>query len=206
MDKIASSYATKDLEPTQTKLIEDQNKYKHIIGIIQNVGNKTANQIVITVNILDEGKRSIGNFSKQTELRALNPDETTPFDILILDKKNVEKIYNYTVDVKHNLTSPKAKKLDILSNDSRLDMTGFYFVNGKVKNTGDSYSKNTNVISILYNKDGELIGVWKAQTEPYNIPPLATASFTIPITDKSQTFQISSYALLTDSDNYSGSK
>jgi hypothetical protein len=204
LDKIASSYTVKDLEISQTKLIEDQSKYKHMIGIVHNIGNKTANQIVITANFFDDSKKSIGNFSKQTELRALNPDEITPFDILILDPKKSEKIHNNTMELKYNFTDPKAKKLDIVSNDSRLDMTGFFFVNGKIKNTGGSDSNNTNIISILYNKDRELIGVWKAQTEPYNIPPLATASFTIPITDKTQSFQISSYTLLTDSDNYSG--
>ncbi len=192
-----------DLEIIKINLIEDQNKYKHLIGIIQNNGNKTTNQIIVSTNFLDVNKKSIGNFSKQTELRALNPNEITPFDILIFDKKINEKINDYLVNVKYNITNPKDKKLVIVSDNSKLEITGFYFINGDILNTGDLYSVNTNVISIVYNKNNEMIGVWEALTEPFDIPPSTTASFTIPITDKTQNFQISNYTLLTESGNYS---
>ena len=175
-----------------------------MVGLVRNIGNNTASQIIISANFLGEGNISLGNFSKQTELRALNPNEITPFDILIFDKKNNEKIKNFKADIKYNLTDHKDKKLDIVANNSRSDMTGFFFINGKIKNSGDTHSNNTNVISILYDKNKELVGVWEAQTEPYDIPPSATASFTIPITDKTQSFRISSYTLLTEATNYSG--
>jgi hypothetical protein len=202
-DKFASSYGANDLELSDVKLTQDQSKYKHLVGLVQNIGNNTANQIIISANFLGEGNISLGNFSKQTELRALNPNEITPFDILIYDKKNNEKIKNFKADIKYNLTGHKDKKLDIVADNSRLDITGFFFINGKIKNSGDTHSDNTNVISILYDKNKELVGVWKAQAEPYDIPPLTTASFTIPITDKTQSFRISSYTLLTESNNYS---
>ncbi len=205
-NNFASGDNAKDLELSKIKLIQDQGKYKHLIGIVDNIGNNTVNQIIISANFLDEGNRFLGNFSKQTELRALNPNEITPFDILIFDKKNNELIKDYNIDVKYNFTNYKDKKLDIVTNDSRSDMTGFFFINGKVRNTADAYSNNTNVISLLYGKDKELVGIWKAQTEPYSIPPLTTASFTIPITDKTQSFRISSYKLLTDSNSFSGLK
>ena len=64
------------------------------------------------------------------------------------------------------------------------------------------YSNNTTVTAIIYDKNKEILGVWKAQTEPYIIPPLATASFSIPITDKIQSFKISNYKLLAESDKY----
>ena len=72
-------------------------------------------------------------------------------------------------------------------------MTGFFLINGKIKIQETHHSNNTNVISILYDKNKELVGVRKAQTETYDIPPSSTASFTIPITDKTQSCQISSY-------------
>ncbi|MBA3285546.1 MAG: hypothetical protein H0U27_10880 [Nitrosopumilus sp.] len=202
-DKLAPSYGAKGLELTNVTLTQDQSKYKHLVGLVNNIGNNTANQIIISANFLGEGNISLGNFSKQTELRSLNPNEITPFDILIFDKKNNEKIKNFKADIKYNLTDHKDKKLDIVANNSRLDMTGFFFINGKIKNSGDTHSNNTNVISILYDKNKELVGVWKAQTEPYDIPPSTTASFTIPVTDKTQSFRISSFTLLTESNNYS---
>ncbi len=202
-DKFASSYDAKHLELSDVTLTQDQSKYKHLVGLVRNIVNNTANQIIISANFLGEGNISLGNFSKQTELRALNPNEITPFDILIFDKKNNEKIKNFKADIKYNLTDHKDKKLDIVANNSRLDMTGFFFINGKIKNSGDTHPNNTNVISILYDKNNELVGIWKAQTEPYDIPPLTTASFTIPITDKTQSFRISRFTLLTESISYS---
>jgi hypothetical protein len=94
----------------------------------------------------------LGNYSKQTKLRALNPNEITPFDILIFDKKNNEKTENFKADIKYNLTDHKDKKLEIVANNSRLDMAGFFFVNGKIKNSGDIHSNNRNVISMVYDK------------------------------------------------------
>ena len=86
----------------------------------------------------------MGNYSKQTKLRALNPNEITPFDILNFDKKN-EKTENFKADIKYNLTDHKDKKLVIDADNSRSDMTGFFFVNWKIKNSGDTHSNNTKV-------------------------------------------------------------
>jgi len=193
-----------DLKTVQVKLTSDQNKYKHLIGLLQNTGNKAINQVIVSADFLDKDKKSLGNFSKQTELTTLNPNGITPFDILIYDKKIGDKIKDYKLDFRFNFTKYKDEKLVIVSHDSRLDMTGFYFINGKIQNTEKtSTSNNTRVIAVTYNKNNELAGVWKAQTEPYSIPPLTTASFTIPITDKIQAFQISNYTLLTESDKFS---
>jgi hypothetical protein len=76
-DKFASSYGDNDLELSDIKLNQDQSKYKHLVGLVQNIGNNTANQIIVSANLLGEGNISLGNFSKQTELRALNPNEIT---------------------------------------------------------------------------------------------------------------------------------
>lgn len=193
-----------DLKTVQVKLTLDQNKYKHLIGILQNTGNKTIDQVVVSADFFDKDKKSLGNFSKQTELTTLNPNEITPFDVLVYDKKINDRIKDYKVEFKFRFTEFKDKELVIVSNYSRLDMTGFYFINGKIQNTDKaSASGNTNVIAITYNKNKDLAGVWKAQTEPYSIPPLTTATFTIPVTDKVQAFQISNYTLLTESDNFS---
>jgi hypothetical protein len=89
-DKFASSYGAKDLEMTDVTPTQDQSKYKHLVGLVRNIGNNTANQIIILANFLGEGNISLGNYSKQTELRALNPNEITPFDILIFDKKTTK--------------------------------------------------------------------------------------------------------------------
>ncbi len=86
-DKFASSYGAKDLELSDVTLTQDQSKYKHLVGLVLSIGNNTANQIIISANFLGEGNTTLVKFSKQTKLIALNPNEITPFDILIFEKK-----------------------------------------------------------------------------------------------------------------------
>ena len=87
-----------------------------------------------------------------------------------MTKENNEKTENFKADIKYNPTDHKDKKLDIVANNLRLDMTGFFFVNGKIMNSGDTHSNNTNVISIVYDKNNVLVGVWYVQTDRYDIP------------------------------------
>ncbi len=201
-NQVVQSYSNNDVKTIKVKLIQDQNKYKHLIGIVQNIGNNSVNHIIISASFIDVSNKSIGNFSTQTDITTLNPKEMTPFDILIFDKKIYDKIKEYIININFNFTNYKDKKLAIVSDKSHLDINGFYFIDGKIQNTGNTYSNNTRVTSIIYNKNNELLGIWKAQTEPYAIPPSTIASFSIPITDKIQNFQITNYTLFTESDKF----
>jgi hypothetical protein len=199
----ANSYTNNyEIEIIDQKLIQDQNYYKHIIGIIKNIGNTSINNIIISANVLDKTNNSIANYSKQSEITTINPHNTSPFDILIYDKKIYDKINNFNVSVKFNKTKNKEDMLSTSSSNSHIDINGFYFINGDIQNKGKLYSNNTTVTAVTYDKNKEILGIWKAQTEPYTIPPLSTASFSIPITDKAQSFKITNYTLLAESGKY----
>ena len=199
---LVQGYPNNGLKTIKVKMTQDQYNYKHLLGLVENTENKTVNHVIITARFLDSGNKSIGNFSKQTEITTLNPKEITPFDILIFDKNIYDKIKEYVVNINFNFTKNKDKNLVIVSNKSHLDVNGFFFIDGKIRNLGQAYSNNTTVTSVTYNKNNELLGVWKAQTEPYSIPPSLEASFSIPITDKIQSFQISNYTLFAESDKF----
>ncbi len=202
---IPNSFAMSNYEPfliIKKASIIDQNNYEHIVGVLQNIGNKTINHIIITANILDKNHKSIGNFSKESEVTTLNPKNESPFDILLFDKQIYNLIKMYKLDIKFNLTAFKDEKLHIISDYSNLDSSGFYFINGKLQNTGLSFSNITTVTALTFAKNNKIVGIWKAQTEPYNIPPYSIASFSVPITDKNQSFQIGNYSLFAESDKY----
>jgi hypothetical protein len=199
---IVQGYPNNGLKTIKVKMTQDQYNYKHLLGLVENTENKTVNHVIITARFLDSSNKSIGNFSKQTEITTLNPKEITPFDILIFDKNIYDKIKEFVVNINFNFTKNKDKNLVIESNKSHLDVNGFFFIDGKIRNLGQAYSNNTTVTSVTFNKNNELLGVWKAQTEPYSIPPLLQASFSIPITDKIQSFQISNYTLFAESDKF----
>ncbi|MGN6349860.1 MAG: FxLYD domain-containing protein [Candidatus Nitrosocosmicus sp.] len=204
----SSGYTEGDvLKVTSMKLTQDQYNYKHLIGILQNNANKTVNNVIISANFFDKTNKSIGNFSKQSEITTINQGEITPFDILIYNKDLNDKINKFSITVKYNFTDHKDEKIAMESSNSHIDLiTGFYFIDGKIKNNGQFYTNNTTIIAITYDKNKDLAGVWKAQTEPYNIPPFTEASFSIPVTDKIQSYNILNYTLLVESNKYVKSK
>jgi hypothetical protein len=58
------------------------------------------------------------------------------------------------------------------------------------------------IIAPLYDKNGNVILVGRAQTEPVNISSHSQAAFDLPVTAAPQIFKVKRYSLLADSDQY----
>ena len=183
------------LKLVQSQLTQDQNKFHHIIGIAQNDLNMTLDNIFVQAIISGENNTILGNYSNQVAVHPLNPSEKTPFDVLIYDKNHNNLIKNYTIDFTYEGTNTNERDLEIHSTSSRLDTTGFYYISGRITNNMNTTANSTTIIAALIDRNNDLISIWKAQSEPYNIPPLSTASFTVPVTDRSQGFNIHNYTL-----------
>jgi hypothetical protein len=192
---LANDDAAFGLKLLETYLIQDQNKFHHIIGLAQNDLNMTLDNIFVRVNILDKDNTILGNYSNQVAVHPLNPSEITPFDVILYDKDRNSLIKNYTIDSTYEKVNTNIRDLEIHSTNSKLDATGFYYISGRINNNMNITSNSTTIIAALDDKNGDLIGIWKAQSEPYNIPPFSAASFTIPVTDRSLGFNINNYTL-----------
>jgi hypothetical protein len=184
------------LKIVQSQMTQDQNKFHHIIGIAQNDLNMTLDNIFVQAIISGENNTILGNYSNQVAVHPLYPSEETPFDVLIYEKNHNNLIKNYTIDFTYEGTNnTNEKDLEIHSTSSRLDATGFYYISGRITNNMNTIANSTTIIAALIDRNNDLIGIWKAQSEPYDIPPLSTASFTVPVTDRSQGFNIYNYTL-----------
>jgi hypothetical protein len=184
------------LKIVQSQMTQDQNKFHHIIGIAQNDLNMTLDNIFVQAIISGENNTILGNYSNQVAVHPLYPSEETPFDVLIYEKNHNNLIKNYTIDFTYEGTNnTNEKDLEIHSTSSRLDATGFYYISGRITNNMNTIANSTTIIAALIDRNNDLIGIWKAQSEPYDIPPLSTASFTVPVTDRSQGFNIYNYIL-----------
>ena len=184
------------LKIIQSQMTQDQNKFHHIIGIAQNDLNMTLDNIFVQAIISGENNTILGNYSNQVAVHPLYPSEETPFDVLIYDKNHNNLIKNYTIDFTYEGTNnTNEKDLEIHSTSSRLDATGFYYISGRITNNMNTTANSTTIIAALIDRNNDLISIWKAQSEPYDIPPLSTASFTVPVTDRSQGFNIYNYTL-----------
>jgi hypothetical protein len=184
------------LKIVQSQMTQDQNKFHHIIGIAQNDLNMTLDNIFVQAIISGVNNTILGNYSNQVAVHPLYPSEETPFDVLIYEKNHNNLIKNYTIDFTYEGTNnTNEKDLEIHSTSSRLDATGFYYISGRITNNMNTIANSTTIIAVLIDRNNDLIGIWKAQSEPYDIPPLSTASFTVPVTDRSQGFNIYNYTL-----------
>jgi hypothetical protein len=184
------------LKIVQSQMTQDQNKFHHIIGIAQNDLNTTLDNIFVQAMISGENNTILGNYSNQVAVHPLYPSEETPFDVIIYEKNHNNLIKNYTIDFTYEETNKTNERdLEIHSTSSRLDATGFYYISGRITNNMNTIANSTTIIAALIDRNNDLIGIWKAQSEPYDIPPLSTASFTVPVTDRSQGSNIYNYTL-----------
>ncbi len=184
------------LKIIQQQMVQDENDFFHLIGVAQNNNNETIDNIYAIGILTGPDNTTLGNYSNQVDVHPLNPFEMTPYDITIYNKEENDQIKNHSVVFSFNTTKSKNwKDFDIHSVNSRSDLLGFFFISGRITNEMSSISNNTLVIATVYDKNEKLLGVWSAQTEPYNISPSSTASFTIPITDSKQGLRIANYTL-----------
>ena len=94
-----------------------------------------------------------------------------------LDPSTSSKVKNFTIDTDFqtgNEQQSKPENLFIESVNSRLDLTGFYYINGKIKNEGIQNANNVTVVATVYDKKGNVIGITKSITEPFVIPSKQT--------------------------------
>ncbi|MFL6459227.1 MAG: FxLYD domain-containing protein [Nitrososphaeraceae archaeon] len=181
----------------------DRNNIMHVYGLIKNISNKATKNVVVKASFYDSNSKMINEFQRSVDLRTINPGETSPFEILYIDTKTVNAVKNYTLSAAGEDTQIKTRALRIVSNSSKLDtILGIYYIKGRVVNEGSEDTTNSMIIAPLYDKNGNVIVVGRAQTEPVNISSHSEAAFVLPVTAVPQVFKVKTYSLLADSDQY----
>jgi hypothetical protein len=186
----------------KTSSFVDETNLMHVYGELKNISNKAMKNVVVTALFYDPNGKLLNEFRRSSEIRTVNPGEISPFEVLYIDTKTVNAVKNYTLSAAGQETEMKARALRITSNSSKLDLTGVYYVKGRVVNEGSEDATNSMIIATLYDKDGKVAVVGRAQTEPVNISSHSEAAFDLPVTEALQTYKVKSYSLLADSDQY----
>ena len=181
----------------------DENNIIHIYGLVKNTSDKAFKNAVVKASFYNSNGQMINEFQRSTDLRTINPGETSSFEILYLDTKTVNDVKNYTLSASGEEAQTKARALRIVSNSSKLDtILGIYYIRGRVVNEGSEGTTNSMIIAPLYDKNGDVILVGRAQTEPVNISSHSEAAFDLPVTAAPQIFRVKGYSLLADSDQF----
>src|ERR687885_753822 len=187
----------------KTSSYTDGNNIMHVYGLVKNISNKATKNVVVKASFYDSNGKLINEFQRSADLRTINPGEISPFEILYIDTKTVNDVKNYSLSAAGQETQIKTRALRIVSNSSKLDtILGIYYIRGRVVNEGSEDTTNSMIIAPLYDKNGNVIVIGRAQTEPVNISSHSEAAFDLPVTAAPQIFRVKGYSLLADSDQF----
>ena len=180
----------------------DENKIMHVLGELKNVGNEAMTNVTVGGTFFDSEGEIINEYKRSAELRTINPGFISPFEILYIDQRSVDKINDFEIRANGTQTRSSPVDLQITISSSRQDILGFYYINGVILNNGPAIANNSIAIATLYDGDGRIISIGRGLAEPKDIPSNSGASFGLAILDKLQTYKGDSYSVIADSDPY----
>lgn len=180
----------------------DENKIMHVLGELGNIGNKAMTNVTVGAIFLDSEGKIINEYKRSAELRTINPGFVSPFEILFIDQKTVDKVKDFKLYVNGTEAGPPPVNLQIKVDSSRQDILGFYYISGIIFNSGPANANNSIAIATLYDTEGRVIAIGRGLAEPKDISSNSGASFGLAIVDKLQTPKGKSYSVVADSDTY----
>lgn len=200
----SNSYSTpqNNLEINHVYNYVDENKIMHVLGELKNIGNKAMTNVTIGATFFDSEGKIINEYRRSAELRTINPDFVSPFEVLFIDQKTVDKVKDFKLYVNGTESGPSPVDLQIKVDSSRQDILGFYYINGVIFNSGPATANNSIAIATLYDPGGRVIAIGRGLAEPKDISSNSGASFGLAIVDKLQTHKGKSYSVVADSDAY----
>jgi hypothetical protein len=175
----------------------------HVVGEVQNNAPESMKFVEITATFYDAAGKVVGTGSGYTDMDILLPAQTSPFEILLTDEQQSQKIDNYKLSVSGDETfESKPANLKLNVGDSFTDSINNYHVVGEVTNQGDQVTKFVKVAGAFYNDQNQLVAVGSSYTDPSDLSPATTAPFEILVTTPNVD-QIMSARLNVQSEDYS---
>ena len=196
------SASQNNLEINHVSNYVDENKIMHVLGELKNIGNKAMTNVTIGATFFDLEGKIINEYKRSAELRTVNPGFVSPFEILFIDQKTVDKVNDLKLHVNGTEAEPQPVNLKIRIDSSRQDILGFYYISGVIFNSGPASANNSIAIATLYDMGGRVIAIGRGLAEPKDISSDTGASFGLAILDKLQTPKGKSYSVVADSDSY----
>jgi len=195
------------IEIGKTSSFVDEDGIMHLYGEVKNVSNKPLANVVIKGSFYGNRGNLLNEFNRSAELSTIGPGGISPFEILYLDGKTVNQIKSFKLSSGANMgplgSKLKPVGLKIIPSNSRLDLFGFYYINGRVNDIANHNSTNTLIIATLYDKNGNVIAIGRGLAEPVNITAGSSAAFGLAVSEKLQTYKTVAYSIVADSNDLS---
>ena len=181
----------------------DESFIMHVYGEIKNTSNRSLTGVIAKGSFYDDEGKLLNKYQRSCELPTVSPGGICPFEILYIDTKTTNSVTDIKLSALGIHTDKmKPTTLKVYSGNAKLNVLGFYYINGRISNEGPVTATDSSVVATLYDKDGNVIALGRAVAEPANIPSGTQASFGIAVTEKSQVYKTKSYSLVAYSDQY----
>ena len=122
------------------------------------------------------------------------------FDLMVTE--DIGHVDYYLLDIDFKVTQPKGQMIEITSSEFTHGPLDNIAIQGTVANNGDITANMVKVIATLYDRDGNVIDVSEARTEPDYLRAGDEIFFLIPILDKTKINKIVDYSLIAESEEY----
>ncbi len=202
---ITLSYNAYAQTPTGIKLLTkfgylDSDQTYVVIGEVMNQGG-SVKFVQVNVQFFDENLKPLTSMSGSVGIETLNSGQMAPFKIVLNDQKLAPLVKSFTVNI-GNFVKAEAKptKLGVIFHEverSGDDVT----LRGRIVNDGDAISQNTKVVVVLYDVVGEPVRYFSSFTDPRNVLPASTGTFSFKI-NVERAGTISGYAIYSESSQY----
>ena len=171
----------------------------HIVGEIINESDKPINQVNV-IAIFYSGDSSVYQTSTENLTSMIMPGMKGAFDLMVTE--DIGHVDYYLLDIDFKVAQPKDQMIEITSSEFTHGPLDNIAIQGTVANNGDLTANMVRVIATLYDRDGNVVAVSEARTEPDYLRANDESFFVIPILDKTQTDKIVDYSLVAESEEY----
>ena len=171
----------------------------HIVGEIINESDKPINQINVNA-VFYSDDNSVYQASTENLTSMIMPGMKGSFDLMVTE--DIGHTDHYLLDIDFKIAQPKEQVIEITSSEFTYGPLGNIVVQGTVANNGEITANMIKVIATLYDRDGNVVAVSEARTEPDYLRANDELFFLISIPDKTQTDKIVDYSLVAESEEY----
>ena len=171
----------------------------HIVGEIINESDKPINQVnVIAIFYSDDN--NVYQTSTENLTNMIMPGMKGVFDLMVT--QDIDHVDYYLLDIDFKVAQPKDQMIEITSSEFTRGPLDNIAIQGTVTNNGEMTANMVKLVATLYDRDGNVVAVSEARTEPDYLRANDESFFLIPIPDKTQRDKIVDYSVVAESEEY----
>lgn len=178
----------------------DSSQHYVVFGEVVNEGGPVQ-FVEIIVQFFDQELKPLTTTSGSLGIEILNGGEISPFTTVLNDQQLAPLVKSFTVTIGNlNTAEEKPRKLDVIFH--KIETSGdIVKVTGRIANDGSATSENTKALVVLYNAVGEPVRYTVVFTEPKNVLPFSSGTFSIDM-NVANLGTIAGYAIYSESSTY----